>query len=230
MRLLYSYLRRYWTLVGPGPGPGGGSTQIFSLLDPLIFRHVIDKYAHPLPRVHDRQFFRGVSVLLAAAVGAAFVSRVAKTSRTTSSTWSTQRLGGVTYTRTAVRHSLETAPNPALRGPAKAARRWASSRRSAPTSKSSSARPVNTLFTTLVGVIFVMVYAFTVSWIIAPVFLLTNPRCVGVLSSGAVAADQEDPEGDRRRDHGAGGSDDQSRCATSSWSEPGPGAARRSGG
>jgi ATP-binding cassette subfamily B protein len=41
---------------------------------------------------------------------------------------------------------------------------------------------VNTLFTTLVGVIFVMVYAFTVSWIIAPVFLLTIP-VLGVLSS-----------------------------------------------
>ncbi len=41
---------------------------------------------------------------------------------------------------------------------------------------------VNTLFTTLVGVIFVMVYAFSVHWIIAPVFLLTVPL-LGILSS-----------------------------------------------
>jgi ATP-binding cassette subfamily B protein len=41
---------------------------------------------------------------------------------------------------------------------------------------------VNTLFTTLVGVIFVMVYAFTVHWIIAPVFFLTIP-ILGILSS-----------------------------------------------
>jgi ATP-binding cassette subfamily B protein len=41
---------------------------------------------------------------------------------------------------------------------------------------------VNTLFTTLVGIGFVMVYAATVHWIIAPVFLLTVP-VLGVLSS-----------------------------------------------
>jgi ATP-binding cassette subfamily B protein len=41
---------------------------------------------------------------------------------------------------------------------------------------------VNTLFTTLVGVIFVMIYAFTVHWLIAPVFFLTVPL-LGLLSS-----------------------------------------------
>src|SRR3954464_3230303 len=41
---------------------------------------------------------------------------------------------------------------------------------------------VNMVFTTLVGVIFVMVYAFKVHWAIAPAFLLTVPL-LGVLSS-----------------------------------------------
>src|SRR6478735_10722594 len=41
---------------------------------------------------------------------------------------------------------------------------------------------VNMVFTTVVGVIFVMVYAFKVHWAIAPAFLLTVPL-LGVLSS-----------------------------------------------
>ena len=41
---------------------------------------------------------------------------------------------------------------------------------------------INVLFTSLVGIIFVMVYAFTVHWLIAPVFLLTVP-VLGIISS-----------------------------------------------
>ena len=41
---------------------------------------------------------------------------------------------------------------------------------------------VNTLFFTLVGILFVMVYAFTVHWAIVPFFLLTIPL-LGLLSS-----------------------------------------------
>ena len=44
MRLLYSYLRRYWHLVALALVLAA-INQIFSLLDPLIFRHVIDEYA-----------------------------------------------------------------------------------------------------------------------------------------------------------------------------------------
>ncbi len=41
---------------------------------------------------------------------------------------------------------------------------------------------MNVLFTTLVGIVFVMVYAFTVHWLIAPVYFPTVPL-LGVLSS-----------------------------------------------
>src|SRR6266568_2548450 len=41
---------------------------------------------------------------------------------------------------------------------------------------------VNVLFTTLVGIVFVTIYAFTVHWIIAPVYFLTVPL-LGWLSS-----------------------------------------------
>ena len=52
--------------------------QVFSLLDPLIFRHIIDRYATRYDQYTTGQFIRGVLLLLGAAVGVAFVSRVAK--------------------------------------------------------------------------------------------------------------------------------------------------------
>ena len=44
MRTLYRYLRGYWQLVVAALVLAA-INQVFSLLDPLIFRHVIDSYA-----------------------------------------------------------------------------------------------------------------------------------------------------------------------------------------
>src|SRR4051812_17377731 len=77
MDLLYTYLRKYWKLVLLALALAT-TNQVFSLLDPLIFRHVIDQYATKYKDYTTSQFFRGVSVLLGMAVGVAFVSRVAK--------------------------------------------------------------------------------------------------------------------------------------------------------
>src|SRR3954451_13172301 len=104
MRLLYSYLRRYWTLVVFALFLAA-INQIFSLLDPLIFRYVIDRYATKYDQYSTAQFIRGVSLLLAAAVGVAFVSRVAKNFQDYFVNVVTQRLGAQLYSD-GVRHSL----------------------------------------------------------------------------------------------------------------------------
>ena len=77
MATLYRYLRDYWTLVAAALVLAA-INQVFSLLDPLIFRHIIDSYATRYQQYSSAQFVRGVSVLLAAAVGVALVSRIAK--------------------------------------------------------------------------------------------------------------------------------------------------------
>jgi ATP-binding cassette subfamily B protein len=178
MRLLYSYLRRYWTLVVLALLLATVN-QIFSLLDPLIFRHVIDQYATRYREYTTGQFFRGVSVLLAAAVGAAFVSRVAKNFQDYFVNVVTQRLGADLYSD-GVRHSLELPYQ--LFEDQRSGETLGKLQKVRADVEKLIGTAVNTLFTTLVGVIFVMVYAFTVSWIIAPVFLLTIP-VLGVLSS-----------------------------------------------
>src|SRR5437763_10938251 len=105
MRLLCSYLRRYRSLVLFALLLAAVN-QIFSLLVPLIFRHVIDTYATRFQEYTTAQFFRGVSLLLGAAVGVAFVSRVAKNFQDYYINVITQRLGAQLYSD-GIHHSLE---------------------------------------------------------------------------------------------------------------------------
>jgi ATP-binding cassette, subfamily B, bacterial len=77
MAILYRYLRHFWKLAAAALVLAA-INQVFSLLDPAIFRHIIDSYATRYKEYSSGQFVRGVSVLLGAAVGVAFISRVAK--------------------------------------------------------------------------------------------------------------------------------------------------------
>src|SRR5436190_12682420 len=77
MKLLYSYLRQYWPLVVLTLVLAT-INQVFSLLDPYVFRQIIDRYAmHPKEYTRE-EFVRGAGFLLLLAMGTAFVSRVAK--------------------------------------------------------------------------------------------------------------------------------------------------------
>src|SRR5881409_3163138 len=176
MKLLYSYLRNYRGLIALALVLAT-INQVFSLLDPLIFRYVIDRYATRFSEYTTGQFFRGVSLLLAAAVGVAFVSRLAKNFQDYFVNVVTQRLGADLYSD-GVRHSLELPY--ALFEDQRSGETLGRLQKVRSDVEKLIAVAVNTLFTTLVGVIFVMVYAFTVHWIIAPVFFLTIPL-LGVL-------------------------------------------------
>src|SRR5881296_1694257 len=181
MKLLYSYLKQYWQLVALALVLAAVN-QVFSLLDPLIFRYVIDDYATKYDRYSNREFFRGVSLLLGAAVGVAFVSRVAKNFQDYFINVITQRLGAQLYAD-GIRHSLELPYSV-----------FEDQRSGETLGKLQKVRTdverlinafVNILFISLVGVVFVMVYAFTVHWIIAIVYFLTIPilgTLVSVLS------------------------------------------------
>ena len=105
MKLLYTYLRNYWGLVALALVLATVN-QVFSLLDPLIFRYVIDNYATRFSQYTTQQFFSGVLKLLAAAVGVAFVSRTAKNFQDYYINLVTQRLGAQLYSD-GIRHSLE---------------------------------------------------------------------------------------------------------------------------
>jgi ATP-binding cassette subfamily B protein len=178
MSLLWSYLKRYRQLVALALVLAA-INQIFSLLDPLIFRYVIDRYATQYQLYTTAQFFRGVSMLLLAAVGVAFVSRVAKNFQDYFINVITQRLGAEIYAD-GIRHSLAL-PYQVFEDQRSGETLGILQKVRNDVEKLIS-QAINLLFTTLVGIIFVMIYAFSVHWIIAPVYLSTIPL-LAVLSS-----------------------------------------------
>ncbi len=178
MRLLLGYLRQYRLLVLLALFLAA-INQIFSLLDPLIFRHVIDRYATRYDEYTTGEFIRGVSLLLAAAVGVAFVSRVAKNFQDYFVNVVTQRLGAQLYSD-GIRHSLSL-PYQVFEDQ-RSGETLGKLQKARTDSERFIAAFVNVVFTTLVGVVFVMIYAWHVHWAIAPTFLITIP-ILGVLSS-----------------------------------------------
>src|SRR5580765_3905848 len=178
MKLLYTYLRNYWGLVALALTLAA-INQVFSLLDPLILRHVIDEYATRFQEYTTGQFFRGVSLLLAAAVGVAFVSRVAKNFQDYYINVITQRIGAELYSD-GIRHSLQLPY--AVFEDQRSGETLGKLQKVRTDVEKLIAAAINVLFTSLVGIIFVMVYAIRVHWIIAPVYFLTVP-ILGVISS-----------------------------------------------
>jgi ATP-binding cassette, subfamily B, bacterial len=178
MKLLYSYLKQYWRLVALALFLAAVN-QVFSLLDPLIFRHIIDEYAINFKKYTQSEFFKGVGVLLLMAMGAAFVSRVAKNFQDYFINVITQRLGARIYSD-GLAHSLEL-PYQVFEDQRSGETLGKLQKVRTDVEKFLSAA-INIVFTTLVGVIFVMIYAISVHWLIAPVYFMTVP-ILGFLSS-----------------------------------------------
>ena len=183
MKLLYSYLRQYWGLLALALVLAA-INQIFSLLDPYIFRQIIDKYVvKPGGSLQDLDFGQflanGAGLLILQALGVAMVSRIAKNFQDYYVNVITQRLGAQLYTD-GLRHSLDL-PYQVFED-----------QRSGETlGKLQKVRSdvekliqsfVNVLFTSVVGIVFVMWYAATVYWPIAPAYFLTIPL-LGFVSS-----------------------------------------------
>ena len=178
MRLLARYLADYWKLVLLALVLAA-INQVFSLLDPLIFRHVIDEYATRFREYSTSEFFRGVSLLLAAAVGVAFVSRVAKNFQDYFINVVTQRVGAAIYAD-GVRHSLNL-PYQLFEDQRSGETLGVLQKVRTDVEKLISTA-VNILYQTLIGVIFVMIYALSVYWLIAPVYFMTIPILGGMVS------------------------------------------------
>jgi len=178
MRTLHRYLRDYWKLVAVALFLAAVN-QVFSLLDPAIFRHIIDSYATRFNEYTRMQFIHGVSLLLAAAVGVAFVSRVAKNFQDYYVNLITQQVGARIYAD-GIRHSLEL-PYAQFEDQRSGATLGMLQKVRTDVEKLIGIA-VNLLFTTVIGVIFVMIYAARVHWSIGPAYLLTIPLLGGLSS------------------------------------------------
>ncbi len=178
MRTLYRYLRDHWGLAA-GALVLAAINQIFSLLDPLIFRHIIDSYATRYREYTSAGFLRGVSVLLAAAVGVAFVSRVAKNFQDYCVNLITQQIGARIYAD-GIRHSLGLPY--ALFEDQRSGETLGKLQKVRNDVEKFISTSVNLVFSTLIGLVFVTIYAMRVHWSVAPAYLATVPLLGGLSS------------------------------------------------
>ena len=158
MKILINYLSRYKMLVFLALVLAS-INQVFSLLDPYIFGKILDGFASHPKDYTESQFIKGVLVLIGAAMGVAMVSRIAKAFQDYCINLIIQKLGADIYTD-GLKHTLQVAYNEF------------EDQRSGETLnilqkvRTDSERFImsfiNVLFVSIVGIIFVMVYAMTV--------------------------------------------------------------------
>jgi ATP-binding cassette, subfamily B, bacterial len=152
--------------------------QIFTLIDPQIFRLIIDNYASKASELTQSEFIRGVGLLLLASVAAAFISRLAKAFQNYYVSVIIQRSGTNLYARS-VSHSFslpysvfEDQRSGELLNKLQKART---------DSQALIMNAVNIIFLSLVSILFVLIYATTVHWMIGLVFFLIFPTLGSVI-------------------------------------------------
>ncbi|MFY8028538.1 MAG: ABC transporter ATP-binding protein [Bacteroidia bacterium] len=178
MSILLGYLKKYWQLLILALFLAA-INQIFSLLDPWIFRKIIDDYVTKFnTKTHD-DFIKGAGALILAAMGVAMISRIAKNFQDYYVNVIVQRLGAQIYAD-GLKHSLEL-PYTVFEDQRSGETLGKLQKVRTDVEKLITAM-INVLFTSLVGIIFVVIYAINVYWLIAPVYFLTIP-VLGILSS-----------------------------------------------
>lgn len=158
MKILVSYLKRYKGLVFLSMILAS-INQSFSLLDPYIFGKLLDNYATRPDDYTQQEFLSGVAGLIGLAIGAAMVSRIAKAFQDYTVNLTIQKVGADIYTD-GLKHTLQI-PFSEFED-----------KRSGETlnvlqkvridNERFIMNFVNILFTSLVGLVFVIVYALSV--------------------------------------------------------------------
>ena len=181
MKLLLSYLKNYKKIVLLALLLAA-INQCFSLMDPLIAGKMLDRFGvHVSDYQNDpaKDFYTDIVWMLLALVGVAMVSRIAKNFQDYFVNVVVQRVGADMYTD-GIAHSLDL-PYQVFED-----QRSGETLGKLQKVRSDSERFIisfiSVVFQTLVGLVFVLWYAFRVHWLIAPVFLLTVPL-LAVISS-----------------------------------------------
>jgi ATP-binding cassette subfamily B protein len=146
--------------------------QVFSLLDPLIFRHLTDDYITKFDQFSQAEFFRGVLYFLGLFVGAAFVSRVAKNFQDYFLNTVIQRVGAQMY-QAGIKHSLEL-PYVVFEDK-KSGETLQILQKARSDSEKLLTSVVNVSLVSLVGFLFVTIYASRLHWSIAALYAVTVP-------------------------------------------------------
>lgn len=171
MRLLWQYLKNYRNIL-IGALVLATVNQVFSLLDPQIFRLIVDKYASKAGQISHGDFFHGVILLLLASMGTAFVSRVAKNFQDYYVNVIVQRLGARMYSHS-VDHSFSLPY--AVFEDQRSGEFLNKLQKARDDSQKLIQTAINSLFLSLIGILLVLGYAFYVHWLVGLVYFLLIP-------------------------------------------------------
>jgi ATP-binding cassette, subfamily B, bacterial len=175
METLKKQLRLHWK-IGLGVLALASVNQIFSLIDPLIFRTIIDEYASQPESYTSREFFIGVGLLLLLAIGIVLISRIAKNFQDYYLNKMSQRIGATLY-QDGVAHVLKL-PYQAFENTRSGEILGLLQKARTDTERYLSTL-INVVFISLVGFLFVSIYAVTVFWGVAIAYALTIPLIGG---------------------------------------------------
>ena len=189
MKLLFRYLSRHRGTLALALLLAA-INQIFSLLDPQIFRLIIDRYALRLDELSQGEFMAGIVWLLLASMAVALVSRIAKNFQDYFVNVMTQRIGAGLYGES-IAHAFSLPYGV-----------FEDQRSGEILQKLQKARTdtqvfitnaVNIAFLSLLGIGLVLIYAAFVHWSIALSFTLMFPVVGGMMvwTSRRIKAAQE---------------------------------------
>lgn len=178
MSYLMAYLRRYRRLVLLAVVMAV-INQVFSLLDPQVFRMIIDNYATRYNELESNEFARGVLLLLLLSIGVSMVSRIAKAFQDYYVNVVSQSVGTDLYAD-GIAHAL------ALPFPVFEDQRSGETLQKLERAKQDSqiliASFVNTALLSFITLIFVTIYAFWVHWSIGVMLIVMFPLLGGFIA------------------------------------------------
>jgi ATP-binding cassette subfamily B protein len=177
MKTLIIYIKKHKKLLGLSL-LFAAVNQIFSLMNPQVFRVVIDKYASNFQNYAENEFILGVGLMLLLYIGVALISRTAKAFQDYYVNVVSERVGTGMYNNS-VGHVFslpfkvfEDEQSGSILQKLQKARDNA---------KKLIIDTINIGFFSLIGMIFVISYAFSVHWWIGLVFSLSIPVVGGIV-------------------------------------------------
>jgi ATP-binding cassette subfamily B protein len=179
MALLLSYLRPFRGMVLLAVGLAAVN-QVFSLLDPQIFRIIVDRYATNFSGMPRAEFIRGVALMILAFVGAAMVSRIAKNFQDYYVNVVSQSVGariyadGIAHTMRLPYRAFEDQQSGAVLQQLQKART---------DSRDMIGQSINSVFLSALTLILVLAYSFFVHWSIAVALLVLAPILAVLVST-----------------------------------------------
>ncbi|MDX9729570.1 MAG: ABC transporter ATP-binding protein [Bacteroidales bacterium] len=168
MKIIWKYLKPFKGLLFLSMGLAG-IAQVLELIDPIIFGKIIDLYAVNIDGRAESELIRGALRLLALAVGIALLARLARAFKDFVTSLVVQKFGlsvfdeGLRHTLRLPYHEFEETSSGHVLSLLQKVRR---------DNERFITSFISTLFTTIVGVAFLIWYAVTKSWLLIPVFLI----------------------------------------------------------